>query len=168
MGSRGPIPDPNSGRSKAGRNTRTKKPAPARPADAAPKAGKLPAPPDVAAVPAALGFWQAVAPSLIDAGRLAPEQTAAFAILCQIHADILALQEQLAAEGWITATDKGQAASPVAKLLRDARRDFVALARDYGLTAAAAARIPQEVMDGEEEDDDPEAAVLAKLSIRGV
>jgi P27 family predicted phage terminase small subunit len=157
LGSRGPIPDPNSGRSKAGRNTRTKKPAPARPADAAPTAGKLPAPPDVAAVPAALGFWQAVAPSLIDAGRLAPEQTAAFAILCQIHADILAHQEQLAAEGWITATDKGQAASPVAKLLRDSRRDFVMLARDFGLTASSAARLPQDPTDGEADDEEDRA-----------
>jgi phage terminase small subunit len=74
----------------------------------------------------------------------------------------------VAAEGWITATDKGQAASPVAKLLRDARRDFLTIARDFGLTAAAAARIPQDPPHGEEEDDDPEAAVLAKLSIRGV
>ncbi len=157
MGSRGPIPDPRSGRSQTGRNTRAKKPAPARPADASPPAGKLPAPPDVAAVPAALAFWRTVAPALIAAGRLAPEQTAAFAILCQIHADILALQEQLAAEGWITATDKGQAASPVAKLLRDSRRDFVMLARDFGLTAAAAARLPQDPTDGEEDDEEARA-----------
>jgi P27 family predicted phage terminase small subunit len=127
------------------------------------------APPDsVTKVPSALAFWDRNAPILQADGRLRAEQLDAFAILCRLHAEIEQLADQVASEGWITATDKGQAASPVAKLLRDARRDFVALARDYGLTAAAAARIPQEVMDGEEEDDDPEAAVLAKLSIRGV
>ena len=161
MGSRGPAPDPSSARSKAGRNTRHRK-APAAPAD------DIEAPAWVAAVPAAAEFWGRVSPTLIADGRLAAEHVDSFGTLCRLHADILQLQEQLAAEGWITATDKGQAASPVAKLLRDARRDVLTIARDFGLTAAAAARIPQDPPHGEEEDDDPEAAVLAKLSIRGV
>lgn len=164
MGSRGPIPDPKSGRSAAGRNTRTKKVAATRPAPPRAAAGStdLLPPADVVAVPAALAFWERVAPGLIASGRLVLEQADAFAILCQLHAEILALREQLAAEGWITATDKGQAASPVAKLLRDSRRDFVQLARDFGLTAAAAARIPQEPTNDEE--DDPEAAALLKFT----
>lgn len=161
MGSRGPIPDPASGRSRDGRNTRARK----QPAILA--VGGIQAPANVRAIPAAAAFWSRVAPTLSADGRLVPEQADAFAILCRLHADILVLEEQVVAEGWITASEKGQQASPVAKLLRDARRDFVALARDFGLTAAAAARIPQEPDSGKEKDDDPEAQVLAKLSLRG-
>lgn len=159
MGSRGPIPDPTSERSKAGRNTRTR----ARPAAAEP-AG-IPVPGYVQAVPAASDFWRRIAPVLIADGRLVPEQVDAFGQLARLHADILQLQDQVAAEGWITASEKGQSASPVARLLRDSRRDFVTLARDFGLTAAAAARIPQEPPSGEE-DGDEETALLKKLSIR--
>jgi len=35
--------------------------------------------------------------------------------------------------------------------LRDSRRDFVTLSKEFGLTAASAARLPQEVADGKEE-----------------
>lgn len=160
MGSRGPIPDPTSERSKTGRNTRTRsRPAAAEPAEIA-------APDYVLAVPRAADFWRRIAPVLIADGRLVPEQVDAFGQLARLHADILQLQDQVATEGWITASEKGQAASPVARLLRDSRRDFVTLARDFGLTAAAAARIPQEPSSGEEDDTDEEAAVLKKLSIR--
>jgi P27 family predicted phage terminase small subunit len=89
----------------------------------------------------------------------------AFAQLCELHADCLQLAEQVAAEGWITATDKGQAASPVAKLLRDCRRDFISLAKEFGMTAAADSRLPKDGTDGQEESD-PEALLLKKLSIR--
>ena len=129
-------------------------------------AGDIKAPDWVKSVPAAAAFWDRIAPRLIADGRLVPEQADALGQLARIHADILQLQEQVAAEGWITASEKGQAASPVAKLLRDSRRDFVTLARDFGLTASSAARIPQEPPSGEEESD-PEAAVLARLSVRG-
>lgn len=159
MGSRGPIPDPTSGRSKAGRNTRARKALVAALADG------VAIPANVAKSPSAAAFWSRVAPTLVADGRLVPEQADAFGILCRLYADIVQLEDQVDTEGWITATDKGQAASPAAKLLRDSRRDFVTLARDFGLTAAAAARIPQEPDDGETEDD-PEAALLAKLSIR--
>ena len=159
MGSRGPAPKPTSERSKAGRNTMyRKKPTPAPAGDIAP-------PSSVAKIPAAVGFWGRTAPILIADGRLTPDRVDAFAILCHLHSEIEQLAGTVATEGWITATDKGQAASPVAKLLRDSRRDFVQLARDFGLTAAAAARIPQELPSGEEEGDE-EDAVLAKLSLR--
>lgn len=158
MGSRGPIPDPSSGRSKAGRNTRTKKVA-----APAPAAGVAP-PASVTSSPAASGFWSRNAPALVADGRLTPDRVDAFAILCQLHADCEQLAAQVATEGWITATDKGQAASPVARLLRDSRRDFVTLARDFGLTAAAAARLPQDPSDGKEEDD--EAALLRAFTPR--
>jgi P27 family predicted phage terminase small subunit len=112
-----------------------------------------------------VAFWEAHAQQLAAVGRLRPEQAEPFAILCQLHADCVSLAKQVAAEGWITATDKGQAASPVAKLLRDARRDFVALARDFGLTAAAEARLPQDPNDAAKEDD-AEAALLRTLAVK--
>jgi phage terminase small subunit len=145
MGTRGPIPDPKSGRSQTGRNTRHRK----TPGVAA---GEITPPQSVAARPAAARFWDIHADALAADGRLGLVQVEAFGILCHLYADCEQLAEQLAAEGWITATEKGQSASPVAKLLRDSRRDFVALARDFGLTASSAARIPQEPPDGEEAD----------------
>lgn len=165
MGRRGRLPDPNSKRSQAAmaRVKQIAATAP-RPAPSTP-AADLAAPDSVTKVPAALAFWDRNAPILQADGRLRAEQLDAFAILCRLHADIEQLADQVAAEGWITATDKGQAASPVAKLLRDSRRDFVTLARDFGLTAAAAARIPQDPPSGEEEGDE-EDKVLASLSIR--
>lgn len=167
MGRRGRLPDPSSKKSQAAL-ARVKQlgaaaargPSPqAQPADIDPPAS-------VQKIPAAMSFWDRTSPILVADGRLTADRVDAFAILCRLHAEIEQLQDQVAAEGWITATDKGQAASPVAKLLRDSRRDFVTLARDFGLTAAAAARIPQELPSGEEEDDE-ETAVLKKLSIRG-
>jgi P27 family predicted phage terminase small subunit len=168
MGRRGRLPDPNSKKSRAAVARvqmlghpagAAARPGPAQAGDIAPTAS-------VQKVPLALAFWERTAPILIADGRLTADRVDAFAILCRLHAEIEQLADQVAAEGWITATEKGQAASPVAKLLRDSRRDFVTLARDFGLTAAAAARIPQELPSGEE-DDDEEAAVLAKLSLRG-
>ena len=159
MGSRGPVPDPKSGRSKAGRNTRAR-------LELAAPAGRVDIPASVSAVPAAAAYWARVAPILIADSRLLPEQADSFAILCRLHAEIRHLEDQVLAEGFVTATDKGQAASPVAKLLRDSRRDFVTLARDFGLTAASAARIPQDPTNGKE-DSDPETAILARLSVRG-
>jgi phage terminase small subunit len=106
--------------------------------------GYLEAPASVAARPSAARFWSLHAPALAEDGRLGHVQVETFGVLCHLFADCEQLAEQLGSEGWITATDKGQAASPVAKLLRDARRDYVALAKEFGLTAAAAARIPQE------------------------
>lgn len=159
MGSRGPAPRPDSSETKRRRNTMYRK-TPAVPA------GDIVAPESVTKVPAAAAFWGRTAPILIADGRLTADRIDAFAILCRLHAEIEQLADQVMAEGWITATDKGQAASPVAKLLRDSRRDFVTLARDFGLTAAAAARIPQEAKpDGEENDE--EADVLRSLSVRG-
>ena len=159
MGSRGPAPKPNSSESKRRRNTMYRQ-------EAAAPTGRVDIPASVSAVPTAAAYWARVAPILIADGRLLPEQADSFAILCRLHAEIRQLEDQVLAEGFVTATDKGQAASPVAKLLRDSRRDFVTLARDFGLTAASAARIPQDPKNGEDESN-PEAAILARLSVRG-
>lgn len=154
MGSRGRHPDPNSKRSQAAlKRARQLHAAPAKTKAPTPKlTGELEVPATVAARPAAARFWTIHAPALADDGRLGPVQVETFGILCHLFADCEQLTEQLGSEGWITATEKGQAASPVAKLLRDARRDYVALAKEFGLTAAAAARIPQEAPIEEEAD----------------
>ena len=172
MGRRGRLPDPNSKKSRAALARARQlgaaaaepkaKPSPPRSSSA------IAIPASVTKVPTAASFWERNAPILIADGRLTADRIDAFAILCRLHAEIEQLADQVLAEGWITATDKGQAASPVARLLRDSRRDFVTLARDFGLTAAAAARIPQEPgPNGEEEGDDEEADVLRSLSVRG-
>jgi P27 family predicted phage terminase small subunit len=104
--------------------------------------------------PLAAAFWEAHAPTLSAEGRLRQIHAEAFAQLCHLFADVRELGRTIAAEGWITATDKGQAVSPVARLLRDSRRDFVTLAAKFGLTAADEARLPAAEIDhGEDEDD---------------
>jgi phage terminase small subunit len=169
MGRRGRHPDPNSKRTQAAL-ARAKQIAgfavpTSRPA--AP-AADIDAPASVTARPAAARYWAAHAPALAADGRLSPDRAETFGLLCHLFADCEQLGEQLAAEGWITATDKGQAASPVARLLRDSRRDYVMLAREFGLTAASAARIPEPATNGEgEQEVDEEDALLAKLRIRG-
>ena len=128
----------------------------------APAAGV--SPPRTLAGPA-LDFWNSQAPQLVADGRLREDQAESFGILCQLAADCRILSEQVAAEGWITATDKGQAVSPVAKLLREARLDFIKYAKEFGMTAASSLRLPQEPPHGEEAGDE-EDQVLRKLSIR--
>ena len=166
MGRRGRLPDPSSKKSQAALARVKQLGAVASGHASNATAADIDPPAAVQKVPAAMSFWDRTAPILIADGRLTADRVDAFAILCRLHAEIEQLADQVAAEGWITATEKGQAASPVAKLLRDSRRDFVTLARDFGLTAAAAARIPQELPSGEEEGDE-EDEVLRNLSIRG-
>jgi P27 family predicted phage terminase small subunit len=94
------------------------------------------------------------APTLAAEGRLRQVHAEVFGQLCHLHADIRGLAEQIDREGWITATDKGQSVSPVAKLLRDSRRDFVILAAKFGLTAADEARLPTVKKDDEQDSDE--------------
>lgn len=160
MGRRGRHPDPNSKRSQAavarvaaiGKSLAV---SPEAKPTATPKA-----PADVAARPVAAAYWKAHADSLAGAGRLRADNVEGLALLSHLYADCRDLAEQLAAEGWMTSTDKGQQANPVARLLRDARRDFVSLAREYGLTPAAETRFPPEVTEHGEEDAE-EAALRA-------
>ena len=159
MGRRGRHPDPNSKRSQAavarvaaiGKSIAV---SPEAKPTATPKA-----PADVAARPVAAAYWKAHADSLAGAGRLRADNVEGLALLSHLYADCRDLAEQLAAEGWMTSTDKGQQANPVARLLRDARRDFVSLAREYGLTPAAETRFPPEVT--EHGEDAEEAALRA-------
>ena len=142
MGRRGPIPQPGSHDSLRGRNTLHRK-SPAAPAVPV-------APPDtVLTDSAALAFWHKHADTLIETHRLTPVQAEAFGMLCHLDSDIRVLMATLQASGPVIDTQKGPMPHPAAKLLRDARRDFVALARDFGLTAASEARLPQEPDSGE-------------------
>jgi len=160
MGRRGRHPDPNSKRSQAAvaRVAAIGKSLAVSPEA---KLGSTPkAPDDVAARPVAAAYWKAHADSLAGSGRLRSDNVEGLALLSHLYADCRELAEQLAAEGWMTSTDKGQAANPVARLLRDARRDFVSLAREYGLTPAAETRFPPEATEHVEEDAE-EAALRA-------
>lgn len=145
MGSRGPLPDPNSSESKRGRNTLGRR--------ASSGVDSVTPPAHVTARTMAAAFWEMHAPTLAAEGRLRQVHAEVFGQLCHLHADIRQLSQQIDQEGWITATDKGQAVSPVARLLRDSRRDFVTLAGKFGLTAADEARLPAEEVDDAEEGD---------------
>lgn len=145
MGRRGPIPKPGSSESKRGRNTRYAK--------ARPSSGDVRRPAWLVDENA-VAFWDEHAARLVDAHRLRPEHADTFATLCELAGDCRRLAARVATEGDIIETEKGPIGSPAARLLRDARRDFVNLARDFGMTAAADARLPIETTDGKEEDAD--------------
>jgi P27 family predicted phage terminase small subunit len=108
----------------------------------------------------AVAHWERHAAALIASGRLHDEQAETFALLCEVWADVRRFSDLLLAEGDIIATDKGQAPHPAARMLRDARRDYVAMAKEFGLTAASDSRLPAGGGDGEEGDDE-EAALRA-------
>jgi P27 family predicted phage terminase small subunit len=143
MGSRGPVADPNSQRSASGRNTlraaRRSDPGPVR------------MPTGLAKIKPAAAMWKRLAPALIESGRLTPESADAFALLCRLHAELELLDDALASEGFVVATERGPVANPIARLARAARNDWVSLARDFGLTAASSARLP-EIEDEDESD----------------
>jgi P27 family predicted phage terminase small subunit len=145
MGRRGPLPDPSSERSSDGRNTLAR---------ATTEAEAVTPPAHVSARTLAAAFWEMHAPTLSAEGRLRQIHAEVFGQLCHLHADIRQLAQQIEQEGWITATDKGQAVSPVARLLRDSRRDFVTLAAKFGLSAADEARLPAAEEDHVEDEDD--------------
>ena len=148
MGARGPLPDPRSNNSAIRRNTLSRR-------SPAATATRTPRPPAaVAARPAALQFWRDHAGDLTDRGRLTPATTAMLGLLCGLMADVADLAAVVAAEGW---TIDGKP-HPAARLLRDARRDAVALATSFGLTPAGEARLP---VDPPDEEDDDAAALRA-------
>ena len=160
MGRRGRHPNPNSKRSLAAVARAAAIGAVTKTATSNTEKTGCPQPPaDVKSRSLAAAFWKSHATSLAAAGRLRADNVEGLALVAHLYADCRELAEQLHAEGWITATDKGQAASPVARLLRDARRDFFSFAREYGLTPAAETRFPPEVEHVEENAE--EAALRA-------
>lgn len=145
MGRRGPVPRPDSLNTAQKRNTfhrKTSLP------DVDPAAVTVPAP--VACDAAALAYWNDLAPLLIQQKRLRPESAVTFGLLCSIYADEQRLRAKIDEEGWTLETAKGPVHNPAASQLHRVRTQYIALAREFGLTAAAEARIPVEASDGEE------------------
>jgi len=164
MGSRGPLPVPGSSESRRGRNTLRAK-GPAR------EHGPVEPPDAVLQSPAALAFWRVHAPLLTEAGRLKPEHAAAFGIVCAVAAEVEFLAARVAAEGLVMRTERGSLRPhPAARLLRDARRDLMQFGAAFGLTAAAAARLPLPPEDDEDvlDEFDARLAEYAARRSRGV
>lgn len=137
MGKRGPIPKPGSFDTLIGRNGYHR-------ATPSPEPVPVAVPALVQADEVALAFWRRHADTLIKARRLRPEQADAFGVLCCLHSEIVVLMATVQASGAVIDTQKGPVPHPAAKMLRDARRDFVALSRDFGMTAASESRLPHE------------------------
>jgi phage terminase small subunit len=141
MGSRGPIPDPNSSESRRGRNTLYRK---ASTGGGSQKPPPVEPPDFIKSKPDALAFWQKHAPALIAAKRLQPLQADCFAIVCEQAAEVRLLSDAVASEGLLIEAARGPRPNPKVRLLRDARRDLLAAARGFGLDAASDARLPAE------------------------
>ena len=69
-------------------------------------------------------------------------------MLCQYHADEQDFEKILAEEGVVIKTSKGMISHPATMLLSRARRDFLRMAQDFGLTPASYARLPAEKSSG--------------------
>ncbi|MFO0422815.1 MAG: phage terminase small subunit P27 family, partial [Planctomycetia bacterium] len=107
----------------------------------------------------AAALWKRIAPTLIDTGRLTAEQAEPFALMCRLHAEIERLDGRIATDGDTIVNTKGDIVKhPAHTMLRAARTEYVALARDFGLTAAAVARLPIE--DDDADEDDPLAEFM--------
>jgi len=139
MGSRCPIPNPNSSESNRGRNTLHRK--------QTGSTGKVASvePPDyILANPPAMAFWQKHAPALIAAKRLQPLQADCFAIVSHQPAKLRLLSEPVSAEALLIDTARGPPPNPNVSLLRDPPRDLLPPPRAFGLDAASDARLPSE------------------------
>jgi P27 family predicted phage terminase small subunit len=145
MGTRGRKPSPGSVRSARGeyRGRQAKGVAPA-----------VTPPAKLLKRPAAVAFWQDKAPPLIADGRLNTQNLDSFVMLCQYHADELDCEAMLEAEGLVIKTSKGMISHPATMLLARARRDFLRMALEFGLTPASYARLPAEKSNGQKANED--------------
>jgi phage terminase small subunit len=150
MGSRGPLPRRDSSESRRGRNTYRARPVRLA-VDVSP-------PPNVAADPVALAFWREHADTLVAAGRLRPEFADTFGVLAVMVAECRAMTDRMNAQGILLPTRRGGRANPLCRLVRDWRRDIVALAREFGLTPITDARMPVEGAEAVVDEDDDTAA----------
>lgn len=103
----------------------------------------------------AAALWKRLAPTLIEDGRLTPDQAEPFALMCRLYAEIERHEERIAKDGDCIINKKGDVVKhPAHTMLRTARTEYVALVRDFGLTAASVARLPLED-EGDEEKKNP-------------
>ena len=133
MGKRGPKPSPGSVRWMRG-EYRGEQPR-------YDTSGMVP-PEQIQQRPAAMKFWEDHAPALIEDGRLNPLNVANFVMLCQYRADEEDHLAVVNAEGSIITTPRGVAAHPATVLLERARRSFLRMSQEFGLTPASYARLP--------------------------
>jgi len=133
MARRGPIPKPNSKRSLQGAYRRI--PAPVANASIVP-------PPSLMQRPLALNCWTKHAATLIKDGRLTAQSVDNFVMMCHYQADAADHEAKIAAEGTVIVTTKGMVAHPSTMLLERARRSFLRMSQEFGLTPASYARLP--------------------------
>ena len=145
MGRRGPKPSPGSVRALRGEYRGRQ--AIGIPPEVTPPAKLL-------TRPAAVAFWKDKAAPLIADGRLNTQNVDSFVMLCQYHADELDCEAMLATEGLVIKTSKGMISHPATMLLARARRDFLRVAQDFGLTPASYARLPAEKSNGQKANED--------------
>jgi len=139
MGRRGPAPRPDSEATANGINTYHRKtPLP----DVNPDSIKMPS--TMKRDTIARNFWNDHAGMLITAKRLRPESAATFGLLCVLYADVQRLAARVDEQGWTLETPKGPIQNPTAAQLCRVRGQYIVLAKEFGLTAAAEARIPVE------------------------
>ena len=151
MTRRGRPPSPNSRASRAGKyRTLTVPDMPLH----------LAVPPAVMSKPAAFEYWNQHAPALVADGRLTPASVEPFATLCRYHAEVIEHQAELDKEGAIIQNFRGQPiGNPRVQILLRVRRDFVSLARDFGLTPASYAKLPTQKK-AEDDEAQREEALL--------
>jgi len=155
MGTRGPLPRRDSSESRRGRNTYRARPV--RPTvDVSP-------PPNVAANPVALAFWREHADKLVALGRLRPEFADTFGLLALMVAECRAMTDRMNAEGGLLPTRRGSRPNPLCRMIRDRRRDIVALLREFGLTPVSDARLPANTPEGTDGTDDVDAVKAARF-----
>src|SRR5207302_844531 len=86
--------------------------------------------------PVALEEWHRLGPQLAAAGVLTQLDAVAFGLLCQSFADAIEADDQIRRFGKIV-RDKGTPRlSPLVRIRDAARQQYVALAREFGVTPA--------------------------------
>ena len=104
----------------------------------------LPMPSQLQGNAVATAFWEAQSGPLVADGRLNAENCDSFTMLCQYAADAEAAKAMLDAQGTVIVTTKGMVAHPATMLLERARRSFVRVAQEFGMTPASYARLPKQ------------------------
>ncbi len=135
MGARGPLPDPVSGRSIQGRNTLNRQ-GTGKP----PPGGKAECPDWLS--PFAKEFWDQTAPCLEARGLLTALDQISFAALCVAWGDMREAHTLLEREGYIVTGKRGaMRPHPAVRMLHTAERQFLAMAKCFGMTPASRARL---------------------------
>ena len=124
---------------------------------------EVPPPADVAANPFALAFWHEHADTLIASGRLRPEFAQTFGLLAVMIAECRDMSDRVKAEGDLLPTRRGSRPNPLCRMIRDRRRDIVALLREFGLTPVSDARVPAITPEVTDDEDDVDAAKAARF-----